>query len=274
MSQLGTVAGRNSCSTPWTPALDVQFNFKPGAFGLDRRLTMSLQLQNTLVGIDQLLHGNNLHGWGQPVFPDRTLLYVRGFDPSTNQYVYQVNEHFGTADARNSAFRVPFQIGLQGRVTLGQDPARQQVRQIFGGPNGQPPTRETYVARMQRLVPNPFLTTLSLDDSLKLALTPEQKTKLRTEADSLKPRADKLVSDIADMLAAAGSNPDPQVIFARLSGKTQEGRKMAEGAINDLRATLTPEQWAKLPDSVKTVPVGRGFGGLGGGGGERRGGPP
>ncbi|HEY2026454.1 MAG TPA: carboxypeptidase regulatory-like domain-containing protein [Gemmatimonadaceae bacterium] len=269
MSQLGTVASRNSCSTPWTPALDVQFNFKPGAFGLDRRLTMSLQLQNTLVGIDQLLHGNNLHGWGQPVFPDRTILYVRGFDPSTNQYVYQVNEHFGAADARNSAFRVPFQVGLQGRLTLGQDPARQQVRQIFSGPNGQPPTRETYVARMQRLVPNPFLATLGLNDSLKLALTPEQKTKLQAESDSLKPRADKLVNEIADMLAAAGSNPDPQVIFARLSGKTQEGRKMAEGAVNDLRATLTPEQWAKLPDSVKTVPAGRGFGGFGGGEGRR-----
>ncbi|HEY2066385.1 MAG TPA: carboxypeptidase regulatory-like domain-containing protein [Gemmatimonadaceae bacterium] len=271
MSQLGTVAGRNSCSTPWTPALDVQFNFKPGAFGLDRRLTMSLQLQNTLVGIDQLLHGSNLHGWGQPVFPDRTLLYVRGFDPSTNEYIYQVNEHFGSVDARNTAFRVPFQIGLQGRLSLGQDPARQQVRQLFSGPNGQPPTRETYVARMQRLVPNPFLTTIALDDSLKLALTPEQKTRLQAQSDSLKPHTDKLVNEIADMLAAAGSNPDPQVIFARLSGKTQEARKLAEGAINELHATLTPEQWAKLPDSVKTVPAGRGFGGFGGGGEGRRG---
>jgi hypothetical protein len=61
------------------------------------------------------------------------------------------------------------------------------------------------------------------------------------------------------------------VIFARMSGKTQDARKIAEQAIADLKTTLTPEQWVKLPDSVKTVPAGRGFGGMGGGGdGERR----
>jgi hypothetical protein len=279
--QLGNVAGRNSCSTPWSPALDMQMNFKPSAFGLDRRLTLSLLLQNVLVGADQLLHGtNNLHGWGQPIFPDRTLLFVRGFDPAAQSFTYQVNEHFGTADGRNSAFRVPFQIGLQGRLAVGQDPARQQVRQIFGGPNGQPPTREQYKARMQRLVPNPFLTTVGLNDSLKLALTPEQTARLHALSDTLAPKVDRLTGEIADMLAGAGANPDPAVIFARMSGKTAEGRKLAERAIADLHATLTDEQWAKLPDSVKTVPGGRGFGGFGGDGGDgggrgdRRGVPP
>jgi hypothetical protein len=272
LSQLGDIAGRNSCSSPWTPALDLQMNFKPSALGLNRRLTLSLQLQNALVGIDQLLHGSDdMHGWGQPVVPDRTLLFVRGFDPVTSRFRYQVNEHFGVASGSNSAYRVPFQIGLQGRLSVGQDPRSQQVRQIFGGANGRAATREDYKARMQRLVPNPFLTTISLNDSLKLALTPEQKTTLLSHSDSLAPRVDKLVTEIADMLAGAGSNPDPQVIFARMSGKTNEGRKLAEQAIGQLQATLTPEQWAKLPDSVKTVPTGRGLGGGGGEGGGRGG---
>jgi hypothetical protein len=269
-AQMGSIAGRNSCSTPWSPALDVQMNFKPGAFGLDRRLTLSLQLQNALVGLDQLLHGSgNLSGWGQPVFPDRTLLYVRGFDPASQAFTYRVNEHFGVADGRTSAFRIPFQIGLQGRLSVGQDPARQQVRQIFGGSGGQAPTREDFKARMQRLVPNPFLATIALNDSLPLALNADQVTRLRTLSDTLAPKVDRLVNEIADMLAGAGSNPDPQVIFARLSGKTTEGRKLAESAIGDLRATLTPEQWAKLPDSVKTVPAPRGLGGFGGADGRR-----
>jgi hypothetical protein len=225
------------------------------------------------VGIDQLLHGSdNLHGWGQPVVPDRTLLFVRGFDPATQQFQYQVNEHFGVANGRSSAYRVPFQIGLQGRLAVGQDPRSQQVRQIFGGANGRAATRDDYKARMQRLVPNPFLTTIGLNDSLKLALTPEQKTHLLSLSDSLAPRVDKLVTEIADMLAGAGSNPDPQVIFARMSGKTNEGRKVAEQSIADLHAALTPEQWAKLPESVKTVPMGRGLGGGGGDGGGRGGG--
>ena len=269
-SQLNAIASRNSCSTPWTPALDVQFNFKPSAFGLERRLTMSLQLQNALVGLDQLLHGNNLHGWGQPIIPDRTLLYVRGFDANAQRFIYQVNEHFGDASGRTSAYRIPFQIGLQGRLSLGQDPSRQQVRQIFGGPSGQRLTKEDYKARLQRLVPNPFLATIALNDSLKLALTPEQTTRLRALSDTLTPRVDALVNDIAEMLAGAGANPDPQVIFARMSGKTNEGRKLGEQAIGQLQSVLTPEQWAKLPTSVKTMPGGRGAG-FGGGRGERRG---
>ncbi|MDB4884931.1 MAG: hypothetical protein JWN79_369, partial [Gemmatimonadetes bacterium] len=280
VSQIGSVAGRNSCSTPWTPALDIQLNFKPAALGLDRRLTLSLQLQNTLVGIDQLLHGSdNLSGWGQPVIPDRTLLFVRGFEatgPSSGTYRYQVNEHFGTASGRTSAFRVPFQVGLQGRLAVGNDPSRQQVRQLFAGPDGKQPTREEYITRMSRLVPNPFTQTLALDDSLKLALTPQQKARLTVLSDSLKPKSDKVVGEIADILIGAGRNPDPMVIFARMSGKTNDARKVAEQAIADLKATLTPEQLAKLPPSVTTPPANRGIGGMGGfgggggGGGDRR----
>jgi hypothetical protein len=270
-SQAGSVAGRNSCSTPWAPALDLQLNFKPAALGLDRRLTLSLQLQNVLVGVDQLLHGSELHGWGQPVLPDRTLLYVRGFERgpggTAGSYRYQVNEHFGTASGRTSAFRVPFQIGLQGRLALGQDPARQQVRQLFGGADGRTPTREEYASRMSRLVPNPFLQTIALDDSLRLALTPEQKTRLTALSDTLKPRSDRLIGEIADILAGAGRNPDPMVVFARVSGRTNDARKLAEEAIAALKGTLTAEQFAKLPESVKTVPTGRGPGGIGGFGG-------
>jgi hypothetical protein len=274
MSQIDHVADRNSCTTPWTPSLDMQLNFKPAAWGLERRLTLSLQLQNTLVGIDQLLHGsNNLHGWGQPIFPDRTLLFVRGFDDVNRRYKYQVNEHFGVAGGQNSAFRVPFQIGLQGRLSVGTDPSRQQVRQLFAGPDGKQPTREEYIARMSRLVPDPFKETLALDDSLKLALTAEQKARLTTLSDTLAPKTSRITGEIADILLGAGKNPEPMVIFARMSGKTNEARKIIEQAIADLKSTLTAEQLAKLPESVKTVPTGRGMGGIMGGGrdGERRG---
>ncbi len=274
--QIGIVAGRNSCAAPFTPALDLQLNFKPDGLGLQRRLTLSLQLQNALVGLDQALHGSDrLHGWGQPVFPDRTLLFVRGFDPATQQYKYQVNEHFGVQNGSRSAFRVPFQIGLQGRLALGQDPSRQGFGQIFGGQNGQPQTRDDFKARMARLVPNPFLGTLAVNDSLQLALTAGQREKLTMLSDSLAPRADKLIGEIADILSGAGRAPDPAVVGAKMIGKTNEARKLAEQAIADLKATLTAEQWAKLPERLKTVPAGRGFGGGGGpgeGGGGRR--PP
>ncbi len=273
-AQLGHVAGRNSCSAPWTPTLDIQLNIKPDAFGLARRLALQVQLQNTLVGIDQLLHGDNLHGWGQPVIADRTLLYVRGFDPGAQSFKYQVNEHFGTPNASNSAFRVPFQIGLQGRLTVGQDPARQQIGRMFGqGPDGKPLSKEQWKTRLSRLVPNPFLRTIALDDSLKLALSADQISKLKAFSEDISVKADKLAEELADVLTGAGVAPDPTVIGARLQGKTQDARKLAEKSVAELQATLTAAQWAKLPDNVKTVPPDRGLGALGGGdGGGDRGG--
>ena len=267
-SQLGNIAGRNSCSAPWQPALDVQLNMKPNSFGLARRLALQLQLQNVLVGVDQLLHGNNLHGWGQPVIADRTLLFVRGFDPVSKTFTYQVNEHFGTPSAANSAFRVPFQVGLQGRLTVGQDPARQQIGRMFGtGPDGKPLSKEEWKTRLSRVVPNPFQRTLALDDSLKLALSATQKARLTELSNDIAVKADKIAEELADVLTSAGVAPDPAVIGARMQGKTNEARGVAEKAVADLQGTLTAEQWTKLPDSVKIVPPDRGLGGFGGGDG-------
>jgi hypothetical protein len=185
-----------------------------------------------------------------------------------------VNEHFGTPSAANSAFRVPFQIGLQGRLTVGQDPARQQIGRMFGtGPDGKPLSKEEWKTRLARVVPNPFQRTMALDDSLKLALTAAQKARLTEFSNDIAVKADKIAEDLADVLTSAGVAPDPAVIGARMQGKTNEARGVAEKAVADLQQTLTAEQWAKLPDSVKVIPPDRGLGGFGGGdGGGFRGG--
>lgn len=127
--QLGTIADRNSCRGPWQPSFDLQLNWRPTVLGLDQRLTISLLTSNLLAGLDQLFHDdNNLHGWGQFTRPDPTLLTVRGFDPATQAFVYDVNERFG--DIRGTqTFRQPFQIGIQMRMQLGQ-------RSLFGGGPG------------------------------------------------------------------------------------------------------------------------------------------
>ncbi len=253
-AQLGTVASRNSCPVPWSPSLDLQLNFKPSQFGLNRKLTISVLGLNTLTGIDQLLHGkDNLHGWGQPVFPDRTLLYVRGFDPATNQFKYQVNEHFGAANGTRNAFRVPFQLAVQARLALGQDPARQQMNAVFGGRGaGGRATAADFRERLARAIPNPFRKILDLNDSLKLDLTAEQKTKLQTMGDSLQVRADTLVGTLAQTLGSnEARNADPMQLGMKMRGRIQEGRALAQKAIKDAEAVLTPEQWAKVPKEVK-----------------------
>jgi len=263
LSQMGKVAARSSCSSPWSPALDLQANIRPSGFGLDRRLTISVIALNTLTGIDQLLHGsNNLHGWGQPSFPDRTLLYVRGFDPTTNTYQYQVNEHFGATNGTRNAFRVPFQIAIQGRLALGTDPARQQFNNAIGrGAGGGRMNPEALKARMTRLVPNAFLEIIAINDSAKLELTPDQITKLQTAGDAFKVKSDSLVDRVANVLGdTTTKNPDPMTVFTKLQPTIAEARKLGTQAINDSKAILTPAQWAKVPESIKTPGLRRGDG--------------
>ena len=271
-AQTNTIATRNSCSVPWATSFDLQANIKPNSFGLKRNLTISVVGVNTLAGIDRVLHGNdNLHGWGQPVFPDRTLLYVRGFDPVSQRFLYQVNEHFGAANGSRNAFRVPFQLAIQGRLTLGTDPARQQMNGVFGGGRGGARlTAADFRERLARAVPNPFREILDLNDSLKLELTPDQKTKLTTLGDTLQAKSDTIVGSLAQTLGGTDAkNADPMQLGMKMRGKIQEGRTLATQALKDVQAVLTPEQWAKVPKDIKEP-----FQQRRDGGGEGRFGPP
>ena len=118
-NQLGKVAARNSCTGPWQPSLDVQLNWRP-ALGSERRLAVSIFTVNLLAGVDGWLHGpGQLRGWGYASVPDRVLLHVRGFDPTTRRYRYAVNGRFGAATTTGNGLIVPFQVGFQGRVTIG-----------------------------------------------------------------------------------------------------------------------------------------------------------
>ena len=64
-SQLGQIAGRNSCTTAWQPNVSLQINYRPDRFGLKRKLMISFALNNPIAGADLLLHGqNNLAGMG------------------------------------------------------------------------------------------------------------------------------------------------------------------------------------------------------------------
>jgi hypothetical protein len=121
MQQLGQIAARNSCAGEWQPSFDLQLNWRPGWFGSERRLTLSVLTVNLLAAVDQWLHGSDhLRGWGYAAAPDPVLLYVQGFDPVTQRYRYAVNDRFGAVASAGNGVIVPFQIGFQGRLLLGQ----------------------------------------------------------------------------------------------------------------------------------------------------------
>jgi hypothetical protein len=50
------------------------------------RVTPAIYLQNILAGIDQLVHGSNMRGWGSPATPDPVLFVPRGFDPGAQRF--------------------------------------------------------------------------------------------------------------------------------------------------------------------------------------------
>ena len=258
--QANDIAARSSCRAPWTGALDAQLNWRPTQLGLSRRLTISAQFVNVLTGLDQLVHGSNdLKGWGQQSFPDRTLLYVRGFAAAEKRYVYQVNEHFGSSSSRG-AFRAPFLIGLQGRYTIGVDDSRRGMFNVIGGPNGQALSADQLRERMQRGFTNPFRRIAQINDSLQLGLTADQQARLRGLGDTLQAKIDPMIDELAAVIAKQGRNADPMSMMAALGKRLGEGRAMMQQAARDAQSVLTPEQWAKLPPDVKT-------------GGLRRGGP-
>jgi hypothetical protein len=279
-AQIGQVASRNSCTGPWQPSVDFQFNYRPGFFGLDRRLAMSLVTVNFLGGLDQLLHGaENLQGWGTSRQQDPTLLVVRGFDPTTERFKYQVNERFGTTRSSTSIITAPFQVGIQARYTLGPDRQRDFIRGLIGGGGGRGGRGgggggggggrgdgtggpAGLAGRIERL-PNPISQIIARKDSI--GLNDDQITRLTPLRDSLDAKNQKLGEEVKAVLDKAGANPDMGALMGSFRPRLDESRKASEHALDEAKKILTSEQWAKLPDRIKNPNRGFGPGTPGGG---------
>jgi len=255
--QLGHVAGRNSCRGPWQPALDFQINWRPAYFGPARRLTVSLLTVNLLGGVDLWLHGAaNLHGWGFAAAPDPVLLYVRGFDPVAQRFGYGVNGRFGATVAANGGVTVPFQLAIQAHLIVGPVAPSRRVSTLLGEPvargggGGGGAVPSDFAARLAQILANPIPAILGYRDSLQL--TAEQVARLQAISDSL----DAATRDVSDSLIAesrrAGEHADPTTVYDRLRLKLAEGRRLIRHALEAAQRVLTPRQWARIPDAVKT----------------------
>jgi hypothetical protein len=256
-SQLGRVARAGSCGTPMYVSGGFTAKFTPPWSG--GRLSLSLQTNNAVAGLDMLLHGaDHTHGWGQYSASDRTLLYVRGFDPVTQSYRYAVNERFGVPNAKQTYYRQPMQVTLVGQMTLGHMQsggmgigAATHAGVASGTAAGAAGTHaDTLRAKIAATVPNVFRRVLALKDSLSLALDSVQVVKLRTLSDAYQPRADSLVSAIVTIMSAPVAGSDPAGVATRVRAKSDEAAAMFAHAVADLRAVLQEVQWKKLPRNV------------------------
>jgi carboxypeptidase family protein len=261
-SQLNRVAARNSCSSGWSGSFDIQANFRPSlGRGLGRRLMVSVNTSNLLAGLDRLFHGESrLRGWGQSVRPDPTLLYVRGFNAAAERFIYEVNERFGDTRGTRTAFRAPFQIGIQARWTVGPDRQREALQGLLRGGRGatgpggggRAGGRGPLDARaaIERVAPNPAAAVLELRDSL--ALTADQVERLTRLRDSLAARNDSLVAVATEQAAGAGGAGNPAATFAAIRPTLEAAREGYLSTIDAMLGILTQEQWAKLPESLRS----------------------
>lgn len=178
--QLGALATRGSCQAPWTATGGFAIKLNPQKIGLPKRATVSFAVQNPFALADLALHGSTgVHGWGQSIAPDQNLLYVRGFDPVTKQYKYEVNQRFGsTRPQQSTAQLLPF-ISLSVQLDVGMPRERQLLTQRLDLGRGHPGAKQG-AESMKTLgissIPNPMAMILSQSDSLFLS---------RVQADSL-----------------------------------------------------------------------------------------
>lgn len=279
-TQLGQVAERNSCLGPWEGSFDLQVNYRPTVFGLDRRLSVSVVTVNLLRGIDELFHGaSGAKGWGLRSQPDPTLLFVTGFDPATNAFTYAVNERFGATRSDAQAFRAPFQIGIQARLSLGPDRVRDAVDRLrgagrggggaarggglpggrggFGG--GRPGagfggggfTPDNFLERFRSLLPNPAGLVLDLRDSVEL--TDAQVVVLTALRDTITAAIDSIAAELQTALEEAGPAQNPRALLDVMRPYTEDARAILLRRVETVRGILTPEQWERLPAPMRNM---------------------
>jgi len=134
----GIVAPRNGCRGPWTQSLNIQWRPPlPGKWG--GRVVPNVYLQNVLAGVDQLVHGGSLRGWGSPATPDPVLLVPRAFDAANQRFQYDVNPRFADTRPGRTLLRNPFRIVIDVSFNLSTNFDLQQLRRAVEpvkGPQG------------------------------------------------------------------------------------------------------------------------------------------
>lgn len=273
--QLGTIAGKNSCEGPWSTSLSLRVALVSQALKIPDRATISLGIANPLTGVDALVHGsNNLHGWGAPSTVDPTLLYVRGFNQTTQQYIYDVNPRFGANRQASALNLAPMQLTLDVRFDIGPERERQDLfLRLRTGRNGKGAKMgEAQIKTMYtRQYPNPFEQMLRQTDSLGLSNEVADSIAILNKAYGKE--IDLIWSPVSKYLAGLPDKYDLDEAYSRVS--TAQNQSLDKMALYGPAAKqlLTPEQIRKLPpfialfldnQAIRQVRPGRAGGGRGG----------
>ncbi|MEO8619849.1 MAG: TonB-dependent receptor [bacterium] len=253
-AQLGRIAQRNSCRGPWSSTASLQVTLDRAKFHMPQRASISFSLSNPVGAADLLINGaGNIKGWGLNVSPDQSLLYVRGFDPQTNRYRYEVNQRFGATRPQLMAFRTPVVLTASMRFDLGPMRERQQLMQQIGAGRTQPGSRmpeQQFRNASTNGLSNPMATILRSQDSLRL--TAWQADSIASMNRRYQYRTDSLWTPVARYFAKLPVEYDESEAFDHYLRARRAQMDMLIVMGPTIRALLTPEQKRKLPPSVLT----------------------
>jgi hypothetical protein len=218
---------------------------------MPRRATLSFQISNPLGAADLLLHGSsNLRGWGQQVFPDPSLLYVRGFDGQ--RFRYEVNQRFGATSPQFSAFRSPVTLTAMLRFDVGPTRERQMLQQQLD--RGRTKQGEKLAEPMMRMMfgqgglPNPIAQILRQQDTLRL--TGPQADSIATMNRWYIIRVDSIWSPVAKYLAQLPDRYDDDEAYEHYIRARRATVDLLARLGPRIKGLLTPEQRRKLPPFV------------------------
>ena len=255
-TQLGALASRNSCQGPWTSSAVLSLSLNPVKFRMPQRATVSFQVGNPLGAADMLLHGeDNLRGWGQSIRPDESLLYVRGFDPQTRRYRYEVNERFGATRPSSSALRAPVTLTALMRFDIGPTRERQLLmqqldrgRRTAGTRTPEQLLRAIYAGGG---IPNPMAAVLRQQDSLKL--TGPQADSIASLNRWYSIRSDSVWTPVVQYLGALPDRYDHGDAYDRWLRARQASIDLLSQLAPHVRGLLTAEQYRKLPPFIAST---------------------
>jgi hypothetical protein len=248
--QLGTIAARNSCTPGWWSSLNVSMSPDPYRLHLGNRGRVTIILTNALAAADRLLHGaSHLQGWGQPAVADPTLLTVRGFDATSNRFLYNVNPFFGSSAIYRNAFGAPFRLTLDASFQIGPDQETVSIGSYLR-PRASDNTEVLNQSQIRtRLLGNNTGGMLDLilrqRDSLKL--TPPQVDSLTKLNSSYLALRDTIYTELSKYLAARNGAYAGEEVRARWHDALAKVFYAQSDMLQSLYAVLTPEQRAKVP---------------------------
>jgi carboxypeptidase family protein len=247
--QIGELASRASCGAPWTVANAIQLKFNPAKTGLPKRATISLTVGNPLGVLDLALHGAaDTRGWGQQIPPDENLLFVRGFDPTTRTFKYEVNQRFGSTRPRGAtSHTLPF-VSVQVAVDIGVPRERQLLTQRLDLGRVHEGTRATSESMKNlgtSVIPNPMA--MVLTQQAGLDLTRAQADSLATLSYKFSVFADSVWTPVADYFGELPETYSHGEAYARYVSARERTIDYLMTIVPDAASVLTASQRRRLP---------------------------